>query len=479
MSTEVQTNDAADSEAPAVPSVSSTPRPEEPAPWRRRRYQVIAGAVAIALIVVLVANNFLARQYSPAGAVSQYLSAIRSGDAAAAWSLIQVSGPTTRVDANLTDRAALQAALGSGKPDMKSFAITGTINANASLAAVNFSYETSGGTKQGTLSVERSGQTSFGFYPVWHVVITPAVLHVAVPQGGSGFSIDGKAIALASGSKAAVAVLPLAHKVRFNGSQMLEGQTVAIDAFPSSEQTVAYQPTLTAAGFAAAKAAIKSAFDACARSTSFTQDGCPQKYDAYFVSSPQWQLVGDPLQDVTISFDQDLNASGAGHYQMEIAYQEAGSPGTHHDISSGGYSAHLLFAATSVAVGSISTADGLPGLQRPAGATDQTAKDLVSKALTQCAGLQLQTPPDCPQRIVAASVSNVRWTLSGDPLASATVTFDQKSGVFTVHGRFAMSASYDWLGNAESASSFYPAYDALLCWDGQALVLVTIQGADS
>jgi hypothetical protein len=121
----------------------------------------------------------------------------------------------------------------------------------------------------------------------------------------------------------------------------------------------------------------------------------------------------------------------------------------------------------------------VPGLQRPAGASDQTAKDLVSKAFTLCAGLQLQTPPDCPQRIIAAGVSNVRWTLSGDPLAGATVTFDQKSGVFTVHGQFAMSASYDWLGNAESASSFYPAYDALLCWNGQTFVLVTIQGTGS
>jgi len=479
MSTEVETKDAADSDVPAVPSVSATARSEEPAAWRRRRYQVIAGAVAIALIAVFVANNFLDRQYSPAGAVSEYLSAIQSGDAAAAWSLIQVSAPTTKVDANLTNRAALQAALGSGKPDLKSFAITSTINANASLAAVNFSYETVGGTKQGTLSVERSGETSFGFYPVWRVVITPAVLQVPLSQGSSGVSIDGKAIALPPGARSAVAVLPLAHKIRFNGSQMLKEQVVAIDAFASSEQTVPFQPTLTSAGLVATKTAIKSAFDACAKSTSFTQAGCPQKYDAYFVSSPQWQLVGDPLQDVTISFDQDLNASGTGHYQMEIAYQEAGSPGTHHDVASGGYRANLLLAATSVAVGPISASDGLPALQRPAGASDQTAKDLVSKALTACAGLQLQSPPDCPQQIVAAGASNVHWSLSGDPLAGATVTFDQKSGVFTVHGTFAMSASYDWLGNAETGSSYYPAYDALLCWDGQALVLVTIQGADS
>jgi hypothetical protein len=298
-------------------------------------------------------------------------------------------------------------------------------------------------------------------------------------EGASGVTIDGKAIALASGAKSAVAVLPLAHKIRFNGSQMLEGQAVAVDAFRSSDLSVPYQPALTSAGLAAAKAAIKSAFDACAKSTTFTQNGCPQKYDAYFVSSPQWQLVGDPLQDVTISFDQDLNASGTGHYQLEIAYQEAGSPGTHHDISSGGYRANLLIATTSVAVASISAADGLPALQRPAGASDQTAKDIVSKALTQCAGLQLQIPPDCPQQIIAAGAYNVRWTLSGDPMAGATVTFDQKTGVFTVHGSFSMSASYDWLGNAENAPSAYPAYDALLCWDGQAFVLVTIQSTDS
>jgi hypothetical protein len=474
MSTEVEAKDSADSETPADLTVGSRPRLGQPAAWRRRRYQIIAGAVAVALIAVFVANNFLARQYSPAGAVSQYLGAIQSGDAAAAWSLIQVSAPTTNVDANLTDRAALRAALGSGKPDVKSFAITSTTNGNASLAAVNFSYETAGGTKQGTLSVERSGQTSFGFSPVWRVLITPVVVPMSLPAGGSGVSIDGKAIALPAGAKSLVAVLPLAHKIRFSGSQMLEAQALAVDAFPSSELTVSYQPTLTSAGLAAAKAAIKSAFDACAKSTSFTQDGCPQKYDAYFVRSPQWQLVGDPVQDVTISFDQDLNASATGHYQMEIAFQGAGSPGTHHDISSGGYSAHLVLAATSVAVGSISAADGLPALQRPVG-----AKDLVSKAMTACAGLQLQFPPDCPQQIVAAGASNVRWTLSGDPIASATVTFDQKSGIFTVHGRFAMSASYDWLGNAETQSSFYPAYDAILCWDGQALVLVTIQGANS
>ncbi len=479
MSTEVDTKHAADTEPAAMRANSSMPRPDQPAAWRRRRYQIVAGAVAIALIAVFVANNVLARQYSPAGAVSQYMSAIQSGDAAAAWSLIQISTPTTNVNATLIDRASLQASLASARPDIRSFAVTQTANADAKMATLVFSYETAGGTKQSTFTVQRSGDSRLGFYPVWHVVITPALLHFVLPKGSAGVSIDGKAIALPDGAKSAVAVLPLAHKIRFTGTQILETQTVVIDAFSAQERAVAYQPKFTSAGLVAAKTAIKAAFDACAKSTSFAPNGCPQQNDTYFVNSPQWQVVGDPLQDLAISFDQDLNPFGTGHYQMEIAYQGAGSPGKHHDVSSGGYNAQLQLTASDVAVGSISAVQGLPALQRPAGASDQAAKDLVSKALQQCSTQRLQSPPDCPQGIVAADVSNVRWTLSGDPLANATVTFDQQSGVFTVHGTFAMAASYDWLGIAETGSSFYPAYNALLFWDGQGFLLVTIQGANS
>ena len=478
MNTEVKAKESASPESPATPAVASRAAGVQPPLWHRRRYQIAAGVVAVALIAAFVANNFLARQYSPAGAVSQYLSAIQRGDATAAWSLIEASAPTAKVDATLVDRAALQASLSSARPDFKSFAITQTANADARKAVVEFSYETARGTKQSALTVERSGATSFGFYPVWHLVITPTLLQAVLPKGSAGVTIDGKAIALPDGAKSTVAVLPLAHKIRFNGTQILETQSLTVDAFSSSELAVPYQPKLTPAGLDAVRAAIKAAFVACTKSTSFTPDGCPQRNDAYFVNSPQWQLVGDPLQDLAISFDQGLNPIGTGHFQMEIAYQ-GGAQGTQYDVSSGGYSAQLSLAASDVAVGSISEAHGLPALQRPAGASDQTAKDLVSKALQQCSTLRLQNPPDCPQTIIAAGASNFRWTLSGDPLASATVTFDQQSGVLTVHGTFAMSAAYDWLGNAETDRSFYSAYNALLLWDGQGLVLVTIHGTNS
>ena len=478
MSTDVETKESTTPEPTSAPHVSAESVSAVAAPWRRRRYQLAAGLAAIALIAGFVANNFLARQYSPGGAVSQYLSAIQKGDAASAWSLFEVAAPTASVEATLVDRASLQAALGAAKPDIKSFAVTQTATAHASTAAVQFSYETARGTKQGTFAVQRSGATSFGIYPVWHLVLTPTLLRIALPSGSAGVTIDGKAIALPDGAKSTVAVLPVAHTVRFNSTKILVAQTLGVDAFAATELAVPYQPKLTSAGVDAAKAAIKTGFDACAKSTSFQPPECPQRNDTYFVHSAQWQLVGDPLQDLAISFDQDLSPYATGHYQMEIAYQGS-AQGTQHDVSSGGYKAQLLVASTDIAVASISEVQGLPALQRPAGASDQTAKDLVSRALQQCALQKLQIPPDCPQTIIVAAATNFRWTLRGDPMANATVTFDQQSGVFTVHGAFAMSAAYDWFGNAENEKSFYADYNGLLFWDGQSLVLVTIQGSNS
>lgn len=57
--------------------------------WRRRRYQVPALLAAVAFVAALVGNNLLARQYTPDGAVRQYLSALQAGDAAKAWDAVK------------------------------------------------------------------------------------------------------------------------------------------------------------------------------------------------------------------------------------------------------------------------------------------------------------------------------------------------------------------------------------------------------
>jgi hypothetical protein len=475
MSIEVESEPTAVPEIPVpAPPTSITPA-VRPSLWRRRRYQIGGAVLLIALIAAFVANSFLARQYTPDGAVRQYMGALQAGDSAQAWDAIQVTAPTTSVAATMTDRNALQAALAAGKPAIKDFTVTGISRLDSTTTSVEVTYDTSSGSKQAKFLVQRSGETHFGIYPVWHLVITPTILQITLPKGSNGVSIDGKSIALPDG-KSTVAVLPVVHRLQINGTAMLAAQSVSVDAFLSLGQSVAYKPTLTAAGLTKAKAAITAYFDTCTKQTGLSPNGCPQSVSNFFVGSGQWQLVGDPTQDLAVSFDPDLNPAAVGHFQMVFAYQEAGTTGTLHSPSSGGYSAALLLGPSDVGVTSISSVGGLPGLQRPAAATDQAAKDLVTKAFAQCAGSRAASQADCPQGLAVPDVSNVSWTLSGDPLSTATVSFDPQSGLFTVQGTFNMTTKYYVQGYPYTRPSYTSTYKADLLWDGQALQLVTISG---
>lgn len=447
-------------------------------PWHRRRYRIGAGVLVLALLVAGIGNNLLARQYTPDGAVRQYLSALQSGDASTAWSEIQVSAPTQPARVSLIDQAALRAALVAAKPDIKSFNINSTTRIDAGTELVAFSYDTASGTKQAKFTVQQSGEKSFGLYPLWHLIVVPTILQVTLPKGSSGIVVDGRAVALPAGSST-IAILPLAHKVQVNATQVIAAQTVPVDAFFSNGMTLTYKPTLTAAGLENAKGAIKAAFDQCAVRTTANADfdGCPQTIGYSFSGSGSWQVVGDPTQDMVISFDKDMNPIGAGHYQMVFALQESGVQGVRHLPASGGYSASLTLATDAVTVASIQRADGLPALTRPAGATDQAAKDLVAAAFKQCAAVPAQSVANCPQALLSVA-SNVSWTLIGDPLSSASVSFDQNSGQFTVHGTFVMTVSYMFFNYPKTDNSFNSTYVAYLFWNGQSLQLVTITGSN-
>ena len=475
MSTEVQSQPTEFTEGPDQISSMPVTMKSKPPLWRRRRYQVSGAVVLVAVIGAFVANNFFAQQYTPEGAVHQYMAALQAGDAAKAWDAIQVAAPTARVAATVADRASLQAAFSAGKPDIKDFVVTGTSQLDSTTTAVEVTYDTSAGSKQAKFLAQRSGQTHLGIYPVWHLVITPTILEITLPKGTSGVSIDGKPVALPQGTSS-VAVLPVAHKLQFNGTAVLGAQTVSVDAFFSLAQSVAYTPSLTPGGLANTKAAINAYFATCTKQTSLSPAGCPQSESNGFVSSGQWQLVGDPTQDLAIGFDKNLNPVGTGHFQMVIAYQEDGYTGTLHDVSSGGYSAGLLLTSSDVTVTSITSDSGLAGLQRPAPATDQSAKDLVAKAFAQCAAARAAAQADCPQGLASPDVSNVSWSLSGDPLSAATVSFDPQSGLYTVQGNFNMTTQYYVQGYPYSRPSYTTTYKAYLLWDGQALRLITISG---
>ena len=473
MSVEVETKEPESPNGQLTPSAPPHGA-ERLATWRRRRYQVGVLLVSVAFVAALVVNNLLARQYTADGAVRQYMSALQTGDGAQAWAAIQVTAPTAPVAATVTDRNALQAALSSGKPDIKDFTITSTNQLDSTTTAVAVTYDTSGGSKQAKFLVTRSGQTHFGIYPVWHLVITPTILEVTLPKGSGSVSIDSKQIALPDG-KSTIAVLPLVHRLQVTGTAMLTAQTISVDAFFSLALSVAYKPALTPAGLASAKVAIKAAFAACAQQTDSIgpNHGCPQDPGLSGSVSGQWSVVGDPTQDLTIALDKDQNIIGLGHYQMVFTYQ---SHGTQHLPAAGGYAASLIMSSADVAVSSIANSQDAPGLQRPAGATDQAIKDAVAKGFAQCAKSTVDFLADCPQELIDLEVSKISWSESGDPLAGATINFDSSTGLISVSGNDTMTASYLSIGHPTTRASFTRTYTAELLWDGQSLQLVTIIG---
>lgn len=164
------------------------------------------------------------------------------------------------------------------KPDLRSFSVASATQVNSTMASVDISYDTSSGTKQSTLLVERSGESRFGIYPSWRVVVVPALLQLDLPAGNGGVAIDGQHFAVAPG-KSTIAVLPLQHKVVINGTPMLAEQMITVNSFLSTGASLTYIPRLTDAGTAKAKTALQAAFTACANKTLPFQtpgSGCPK-----------------------------------------------------------------------------------------------------------------------------------------------------------------------------------------------------------
>jgi len=452
-----------------------------PAIWQRRGVQVAVVAIALAIIVAAVGDNVLARQYTPAATVRSYLGALQSGDANTAWNDLAVAPASQTVSASLTDEAAFRAALTSARPDVNGFQITRTSNSDSTHASVAATVSTSNGTKQLQMLVARSGSPRLLLFPDWRVVMTPVVLTFTLPKASGAVSVDGKSVALSAG-KSEVAVLPLSHRVVFGSTTFLAQQTVTIDGFSASDQPVPYRPQLTSSGLLAAQPSVKNFFDTvCAKQTSANPDHaiCPQTTRTYLPYSGSWQIIGDPTQGMTVGTDQSGNLLLLGRFQMAFVYTEDGVTGTRHVPDGGGFSATVALSDSQIEVKSVTRTTPGVGLDRPAGATDQAAKDLVAKAMATCASVSAETVADCPQAAPDVILAKVRWTLNGDPTSGATVSYDGSTGLFDVHGNFSMGVTYTWFGQAKSRTSYITHYDAYLFWDGQALQLVTITEAQS
>lgn len=178
-------------------TVQSHPATTLTGSWRDRlglRAMLIAAALLLLIAGGVVTNVVLSRQSSPEGASQRYLDGLRSGDASAAWSAMEVNQPQQPVEAKLLDESSLKAALSGAKPNYQSATVTKTAQDGAS-AATDIRVSRPEGELQTTLLLRRDdAERRYGIYPSWRVVVPPAVLRATLPEGASGVVIDGQPV---------------------------------------------------------------------------------------------------------------------------------------------------------------------------------------------------------------------------------------------------------------------------------------------
>jgi hypothetical protein len=448
--------------------------------WRQRlggRAQLVVALILLLVVAAVGANRYFAGQYSPAGTVREYLSALQAGDSARAWSLMEVASPASQPNAALLNQKALAAALASTKPTYPGLTILSTTS-NGPTATVDVSYVRGSATRQAHIALVQTTGRSLLIYPVWKVVVTPALLSVTLPAGSGGDSVDGQSVSLEAGKAQTIAVFPLAHRVQLLGSSMLRGTTQSVDASSLTAVPVPASATLTSGGTDAANKAIAAALTTCAAKSELQPADCPQSSTASLVEQVHWQLVGDPTSDLVVAFGADGSATGTGHYQMILSDHPSYGSGVEHQAVGGAFKAILHVTSTGVDVGQIQSAQGVPAVTRPAGATDQAAKNLVAAAIAACAAATTTSVNDCPQvtTLAVADPTNVRWTLNGDPVSGATVAFDGDHSILSVTGDFAMAVSLTMRGSQFQGNSATKRFRADLLWDGSKLLLVSVTG---
>ncbi len=465
-------------------TVQGRPETKPNGSWRDRlgpRAMLIAAALLLLIAGGVVTNVVLSRQSSPEGTSQRYLDGLRSGDASAAWSAMEVSQPQQPVEAKLLDEPALKAALSGAKPNYRSATVNKTAQDGAS-AATDISVSRPQGELQTTLLLRRDdAERRYGIYPSWRVVVSPALLRTTLPEGTSGVLVDGQAVRLSGAGEHRIAVLPVPHRIDLQGGSLLEGQTGKVDATYSAggEVSVALLPRISNLGREKAKAAIKSQFATCAGMAEAAPIGCPQHSNTNAREGLRWQLIGDPSAAAAVDFDKDQHLVASGHFLMTLSYQPPLRPGTTaHDVSGGTFEAHLLIRGSEIRVTGIDPAGDVANLSRPGGTSDEAAKALVKDAMQKCAAATIVNPTDCPQNVNRdyTNVKNIRWTLSGDPLADATVGWDGDHQIFEVVGHYDMTLDYDELGSHMQARSSTRLYSAKLVWDGNAYQLIKIEG---
>ncbi|HUY24322.1 MAG TPA: hypothetical protein VMV09_03325, partial [Candidatus Saccharimonadales bacterium] len=408
---------------------------------RGRRMQLGAGLLAALAFGTALGYGLHTGAWTATGTARRYLAALSHGDAAAAWAEMEVTSPPM-ADLSLVSQASLAAALRTGQ-ELGGKISVGTTLVSGRDTIVDASVD---GHPLQLFLARGPALARRSFLPRWMILVRPVVVTVARLVASQPLSIDGQLVQARPGKPTIVAVLPLRHVVTLGGTAMLRAQSQIFDIEPTlSSAEMGFVPKFTAAGEAAAIAAVRSAFANCTASSEPAPAGCPQALTS-LPSSVTWHLIGDPTNGMTFTLDSQGRFVAEGNYQMAASYGPSPLRAAGQSTLTGSYAAVLQVHGGSVDVTAINAAAGIrTTLPEPTANQEQQGLQIVAQALSACAAQRVIDPPNCPQADWRAvgNVANVHWTLHGDPLIGAMMTFESQNSIYQVDGPLDMTVSYD------------------------------------
>jgi hypothetical protein len=259
--------------------------------------------------------------------------------------------------------------------------------------------------------------------------------------------------------------------VSASASSLFDADTQTV--YVSGDATIKFNLTLTSAASDAVATSLGSFFAKCAAATVASPTGCPQSsFDSG--SGFKWTVVGDPASSLDLSIDTSNKIHAIGHYLMLDTFHSSFANGLSHRFEAGPYEAVMVWDGSTMSIDSVSRAFGAPQLTVPANVTDAQVKAAVLAAFKTC----IKAPPDgsadCPQYDFVFEATNFHWTLTGNPVTSAVVSFDADQGFWKVTGRYTFHDSYDesYIGHQENNRT--GTYSAYVIYTGAKVVAVYI-----
>ena len=333
--------------APApVPPAYYAPSPYQAAPPPAKQSHMGRNLLIIGLIVVfllaaggvaaVVANASLSTTYSAQKTVTDYFAAQKNGNAAfmlANANYLKGDGAYSQY----FDSGGLNAMLALPQnTDIADVKVASTTVVDSNTTTVNVTMTWSGHHVVQAYTVHRDlARVHYNFYNSWRIDVPFASINVTSPNQPGTIAVDG--LTLPQGAIKDIQVIQGFHKVTMNGTDLYDTATSNADVI-AGDTTVVFASTISPTATAAAKKAIKQAFNNCDKARNARQDCLGRTYHApvrantiYYFDLPGYgqvfyttfvlSLTGDPTKNVKLAVSADpgkVTASGTCAYTMTV-----------------------------------------------------------------------------------------------------------------------------------------------------------------